>query len=112
MAYTDDDVFHLPGWLGEHLKIIDTFPHVGAVTGFYIRQRVVMSSEVPWHFVNQPEIETECGLLMPHKWEEEYRINSGRTQERYDSEVARDRGHHCEVQGAGAWVSAHHFQMV
>ena len=40
VAYTDDDVFHLPGWLGEHLKIIDTFPNVGAVTGFYIRQRV------------------------------------------------------------------------
>ena len=34
VAYTDDDVFHLPGWLGEHLKIIDTFPNVETVTGF------------------------------------------------------------------------------
>ena len=112
VAYTDDDVFHLPGWLGEHLKIIDTFPKVGAVTGFYIRQRVVMSSESTLAFVNQPEIETERGLLMPHKWEEEYMINSGRTQERYDSEVAGIDDIIVKYKGLEAWVSAHHFQMV
>jgi len=112
VAYTDDDVFHLPGWLGEHLKIIDTFPNVGAVTGFYIRQRVVMSSESTLAFVNRPEIETERGLLMPHKWEEEYRINSGRTQERYDSEVAGIEDIIVKYKGLEAWVSAHHFQMV
>ena len=26
IAYTDDDVFFLPGWLDTHLKIIDTYP--------------------------------------------------------------------------------------
>ena len=112
VAYTDDDVFHLPGWLGEHLKIIDTFPNVGAVTGFYIRQRVVMSSESTLAFVNRPEIETERGQLMPHKWEEEYMVNSGRTQERYDSEVAGIDDIIVKYKGLEAWVSAHHFQMV
>jgi len=112
VAYTDDDVFHLPGWLGAHLKIIDTFPNVGAVTGFYIRQRVAMSSESTVAFVNQPEMETERGLLMPRKWEEEYLINSGRTWERYEQEVAGIEDIIVTYQGLQAWVSAHHFQMV
>lgn len=112
VAYTDDDVFHLPGWLGEHLKIIDTYPNVGAVTGFYIRQRVAMSSKSTLEFANQPGMETERGLLMPHQWEEEYRINSGRTRERYDSEVAGIEDIIVKYKGLEAWVSAHHFQMV
>jgi glycosyltransferase involved in cell wall biosynthesis len=112
VAYTDDDVFHLPGWLGAHLKIIDTFPNVGAVTGFYIRQRVAMSSDSTLAFVNQPGIQTERGLLMPRKWEEEYLVNSGRDWERYEREVAGIEDIIVTYQGLQAWVSAHHFQMV
>ncbi len=112
VAYTDDDVFHLPGWLSAHLEIIDTFPGVGAVTGFYIRQRVAMSSESTLAFVNQPGMETERGLLMPRKWEEEYIDNSGRTWEQYQSEVEGIEDIIVKYQGLEAWVSAHHFQVV
>jgi glycosyltransferase involved in cell wall biosynthesis len=112
VAYTDDDVFHLPGWLSEHLKIIDTYPNVGAVTGFYIRQRVAMSSESTLAFANQSEIQTERGLLMPRKWEEEYLVNSGRSWKRYESEVAGIEDIITTYKGLQAWVSAHHFQMV
>jgi hypothetical protein len=112
VAYSDDDIFHLPGWLGKHLEIIDTFPNVGAVTGFYIRQRVGMSSESTLAFANQPGIKTERGLLMPRKWEEEYLINSGRTWERYETEVEGLEDIIVTYKGLEAWVSAHHFQMV
>ncbi|HEY9121761.1 MAG TPA: glycosyltransferase family A protein [Brevefilum sp.] len=112
VAYCDDDVFHLPGWLGKHLEIIDTFPNVGAVTGFYIRERVALSSESTLAFANQPGVETERGLLMPQKWEEEYMVNSGRTLERYQSEVAGIEDVIVKYRGLEAWVSAHHFQMV
>jgi len=112
VAYTDDDVFHLPGWLGAHLEVIDTFPDVGAVTGFYVRQRVVMSSDTTVAFADRPEIKTRRGLLMPRKWEEEYVNNSGRSWERYESEVAGIEDIIVTYQGVEAWVSAHHFQMV
>ena len=112
VAYTDDDVFHMPGWLGKHLEIIDTFPDVGAVTGFYIRQRVAMSSESTLQFANKQEVETERGLLMPRKWEEEYIINSGRTWDRYEDEVWGIKDIIVKYHGLEAWVSAHHFQMV
>jgi hypothetical protein len=112
VAYTDDDVFHLPGWLGKHLEIIDTFPKVGAVTGFYIRQRVEMSSESTLAFADKAEIKTQRGLLMPRKWEEEYLINSGRTWDRYESEVSGIEDVIVTHNSVEAWVSAHHFQMV
>jgi hypothetical protein len=118
VAYTDDDVFHLPGWLSAHLEIIDTYPNVGAVTGFYIRQRVGLSSESTVLFANtlattgQPGNKTQHGLLMPRKWEEEYLINTGRTWEQYQAETAGMEDIIVEYQGLEAWVSAHHFQMV
>ena len=33
IAYCDDDVLYYPGWLEAHLKIIDTYPGVGMVSG-------------------------------------------------------------------------------
>ena len=112
VAYTDDDVFFLPGWLKAHLEIIDTFPNVGAVTGFYIRERMALSSENTIAFANQPGMQTERGLLMPQKWAEEYMINTGRSQERYDEEVAGLEDIIVTYEGVEAWVSAHHYQMV
>ena len=82
------------------------------MTGFYIRQRVAMSSESTLAFAAQPEVEAQRGLLMPRKWEEEYMVNSGRTWDVYQSEVAGIEDVIVRYQGLEAWVSAHHFQMV
>lgn len=112
VAFSDDDNLYLPGWLKAHLEIIDNFPNVGAVTGFYVRQRVAMSSESTLAFAGRPDVETQRGLLMPEKWEEEYVINTGRTWERYHEEVADIEDVIVKYNGVEAWVSAHHFQMV
>lgn len=116
IAYTDDDVYHLPGWLPAHLEILDTYPNVGAVTGFYIKQRVAMSSEKTLEWVAQEEaannLTVERGQLIPKKWEEEYMDNSGRTLERYQSEVAGLEDVVVDFKGLKAWVSAHHFQVL
>jgi hypothetical protein len=112
VAYTDDDVFHLPGWLSVHLNLIDTYPNVGAVTGFYIRQRVAMGSESTLAFAQRPGITVQKGLLMPRQWEEEYVENSGRTWDVYNAEVAGIEDIIVAYDDLEAWVSAHHFQMV
>lgn len=112
VAFTDDDNLHLPGWLKAHLEIIDHFPNVGAVTGFYVRQRVAMSSESTLAFAEQPNVESQRGHLMPREWEEEYVNNTGRTWERYQEEVAGIEDVLVNYNGIEAWVSAHHFQMV
>jgi len=112
IAYSDDDVYHLKGWLPAHLAVLDTFPNVGAVTGFYIRQRVVMSSDNTLAWAENGAENVERGLLMPRKWEEEYMDNSGRTEERYQSEVAGVEDVVVSYHGLKAWVSAHHFEVL
>ena len=112
IAYSDDDVYHLKGWLPAHLEVLDTFPNVGAVTGFYIRQRVVMSSDSTLAWAESSAESVERGLLMPRKWEEEYKDNSGRTEERYQSEVAGVEDVVVSFKGLKAWVSAHHFEVM
>ena len=116
IAYSDDDVYHLPGWLPAHLKILDTYPSVGAVTGFYIKQRVDMSSEKTLAWVRENEqngtLAVQRGQLIPRKWEEEYMDNSGRSEERYQSEIAGLEDVAINYQGVKAWVSAHHFQVL
>lgn len=113
IAYTDDDVYHLKGWLPEHLQVLSTFPNVGAVTGFYIKQRVAMSSQKTLEWVEAGNADkVEKGQLIPRKWEEEYMDNSGRSEERYQSEVAGLEDMVVTFNHVKAWVSAHHFQVV
>jgi len=113
IAYTDDDVYHLKGWLPEHLCVLDTFPNVGAVTGFYIKQRVAMSSARTLEWVEAGNAESvEKGQLIPRKWEEEYMDNSGRAEVRYQSEIAGLEDVVVTYKGVKAWVSAHHFQVM
>lgn len=116
IAYSDDDVYHLPGWLPAHLQILDTYPNIGAVTGFYIKQRVDMSSEKTLEWAKEAEhngtISAERGQLIPRKWEEEYMDNSGRTEEHYQGEIAGLEDVVLDYNGLKAWVSAHHFQVL
>ncbi|HSN94059.1 MAG TPA: glycosyltransferase family 2 protein [Anaerolineaceae bacterium] len=116
IAYSDDDVYHLKGWLEEELKVLDNFPNVGAVTGFYIKQRVGMSSEKTLEWAKayeqvHPDL-VERGNLITPKWEEEYKINSGRDDARYKSEIAGLEDVVVTLSGIKAFVSAHHFEVM
>ena len=116
IAYTDDDVYHLPGWLDAHLALLDGYPNVGAVTGFYIKQRVNMSSDTTLKWADELEASqpdaVKRGQLIPRKWEEEYMDNSGRSEERYQGEIAGLEDIVVTYKGLKAWVSAHHFQVL
>lgn len=116
IAYSDDDVYHLKGWLDEHLRVLDAYPNVGAVTGFYIKQRVGMSSERTLEWVKayeeaNPKLVERGNLILP-KWEEEYKINSGRDDARYQSEIAGLEDVLVSLNGVKAYVSAHHFEVM
>ncbi|MFH1446053.1 MAG: glycosyltransferase family A protein, partial [Chloroflexota bacterium] len=112
IAYADDDIYHLPGWLQAHLNVLDTFPNVGAVTGFYVRERVKLSSEATVKWAGKANHTVKRGLLMPRKWEEEYIEAYDRTTERYQSETEGIEDILVSYDGLEAWVSAHHFQVV
>jgi hypothetical protein len=112
IAYTDDDIFFFPGWLDAHLKLIDTYPQVGMVTGFYIRSRVQSAIASTLKFTQLPDVKTTRGNLIPREWEEEYILNSNRTWESYRAEVNGLEDIEISYHGLESWVSAHHFQFV
>lgn len=112
VAYTDDDIFFLPGWLEAHLKLIDTFPRVGMVTGLYVRPRVNYATHSTLAFAQEPKVEVVRGRFIPQEWEEEYITNSNRTWESYAKEIEGLEDISLTYQGAEALVSAHHFQFV
>jgi hypothetical protein len=112
IAYTDDDVFFLPGWLETHLKIIDTYPRVGAVTGFYIRPHMRYGNESAFRFADKPDVYVERGLLIPKDWEQQYIDNMGRTWDKYNDEISGLQDLALNYKGVETLVSAGHHQFV
>jgi glycosyltransferase involved in cell wall biosynthesis len=112
IAYTDDDVFFLPGWLETHLKIIDTYPGVGMVTGFYIRPHMSYGNDSALKFAERPDVITQRGLLIPGEWEQQYIDNMGRTREKYNEEIAGLQDVSLTYEGVETLVSAGHHQFV
>lgn len=112
IAYADDDIYHLPGWLQAHLEVLDAYPNVGAVTGFYVRQRAKLSSSSTVKWASEMSHTLEKGLLIPSKWEDEYIDAYDRSPERYQSETEGIEDILLKFNNVEAWVGAHHFQMV
>ncbi len=112
IAYADDDIYHLPGWLPAHLEVLDTYPNVGAVTGFYVRQRVRLSSSNTVKWAGEGGHTVKKGLLVPRQWEDEYIDAYDRSPERYQEETEGIEDILVKHHDVEAWVGAHHFQMV
>jgi glycosyltransferase involved in cell wall biosynthesis len=112
VAYSDDDVFFLPGWLDAHLKIMETYPRVGLVTGFYIRSHLRYATHSIEAFANQPDVQVSRGLLIPHEIEQHYIDNMGRSPDSYQQEVNGLEDIQFSYKGVNALASAGHHQFV
>jgi hypothetical protein len=112
VAYTDDDVFFLPGWLEEHLKIIDTYPDVGSVCGLYMRPLMAYGIKSTMKFLDAPDVQVERGMLLPREMEQHYIDHMGRTWESYQKETEGLEDISVTYKGVQAFVSAGHHQFV
>jgi glycosyltransferase involved in cell wall biosynthesis len=112
VAYSDDDILFLPGWLDECLRVLDAFPNTGAVSGYYLRLPMKYGVQSTMKYAEESGSVVERGQIIPHEWAQHYIENYGRTWEQYQEEVA---GVDDIVLAAGdveAFVSAHHMQFV
>lgn len=112
IAYSDDDVLFLPGWLDEHVKLLETYPQVGLVTGFYIRSHLRYAMQTLETFARRPDIEVSRGQLLSRQFEQHYIDNMGRSWESYLEEVKGLEDIQFTYQGVKAWASAGHHQFV
>ncbi|MCD6356354.1 MAG: glycosyltransferase family 2 protein, partial [Anaerolineaceae bacterium] len=112
IAYCDDDVFFLPGWLERHLEVIDVYPDVGAVTGTYIKSHMKMSVESTIKFAGRPDVKMEKGNLVSREIERHYIENMGRTWEKYQKEIENVEDVRITFKGVQTFASAGHHQFV
>ena len=112
IAYCDDDVFFLPGWLKRHLEVIDAYPDVGAVTGMYIKPHMKEGVETTMRFAAKPDVKTEKGNLINKDLELHYIANMGRTWEQYQKEIRGLEDVRMTYKGIQTYASAGHYQFI
>jgi glycosyltransferase involved in cell wall biosynthesis len=112
LAYTDDDVFFLPGWLEAHLRILDTYPNAAQVTGFYFRPLAAYGIQSTLAFAESGQAQARRGYLIPPDMEQHYIDSMGRTADSYTNEVAGLEDVLLDYRGVQAYVSAGHHQFV
>jgi len=112
IAYCDDDVFFLPGWLERHLEVLDTYPDVGVVTGMYIKPHMKEGITSTIRFAERDDVQMEKGKLIDREIEQHYIENMGRTWEMYEQEVAGLEDVRITYQGIQTFASAGHYQFV
>ena len=112
VAYSDSDVFFHPGWLSEHMRILEAFPDVGTVTGFPHRRIPKYHSNTITRAEADPNIAVERGLFIPEDWIEEHILSLGKSAERYREKIkdVQDVRLHCK--GVSAFAAHGHFQFV
>ncbi len=85
IAFADSDVYFLPGWLEESIKVLETFPEAGAVTALPLA-----ASNVPVHrrsFFEKMQadasVQVETGLFIPDAYITAHRNSLGKSPENY-----------------------------
>jgi len=112
IAYTDDDVFFLPGCLERQLEVVDTYPDVGMVTGMYIKPHMKEGIQSTLDFSKREDVETEVGKLIDPETEKHYIKHTGRTWERYNEEIEGLVDIRMTFRGVQTYASAGHYQFI
>jgi glycosyltransferase involved in cell wall biosynthesis len=112
IAYSDDDVFFLPGWLDESLKVLETYPKVGMVTGMYIRLHMKEGISSVLEFAKRPDVKVKTGELIPKELEQHFIDNTGRTWDQYKKETEGFKDIQLTYKGLNTLASAGHYQFV
>jgi len=113
IAYTNDDVFYYPGWLQEHLKIMNTFPDVGMVSGAPVGIQSTLANQSLISLMDQdlPELRVSRTARNP-QWEEDWAKSTGRNNDEHQSFIKDNPHTLLDYQGAKAVGLANHYQFL
>ena len=113
IAYCDDDIFFYPGWLPAHLRILETFPNVGMVSGWAIRHNFSYGIQSCLELAEtDPDVRLERTQRIPDEWEIDFAISTGRDPEGHLATTAEMQDIVLHYNGVSAFATANHFQFV
>jgi hypothetical protein len=112
IAYADSDIYFYPGWLSAQLKVLETFPTAGMVTGLPLWSPPEFSTATVAWAQQHPQARLERGRFL--SWEDYWRHARS-----LGAEPDKARAHFDAVedlrlsyQGQHYYVGAGHFQFV
>lgn len=116
VAYSDDDVLYSPGWLGAQLRILDTFPGVGLVSGVPVRHQFRYGNRsLPAYLAAHPQVASRTGHFIPDEWERDF-FRSVCHGDAVEATFQKVRAAHQDLvlsmDGVEAYATATHFQFI
>lgn len=113
VAYADDDIFHYPGWLEAHMRILDGFPGVGMVSGAAVRTLWDHAHQSNLRLAQEdPEVKLIKGQKIPMQWEVDWAESYGRDPEKHVEAMGLLDDFILERHGLQAFAIANHNQFV
>ena len=112
IAYSDDDIFFLPGWLEACMKIMDAYPKVGMVSGHYARMQMTYGIDSTMKFVRHSGVQHQSGRFWPDEHERHFVDNYGGDHEKYNRKTRDLEDMRLRYKNVDALVSAQHMQFV
>ncbi|MFO8036875.1 MAG: glycosyltransferase family A protein [Anaerolineales bacterium] len=112
-AYSNDDVYYYPGWLKAHLRILETYPKVGMVSGTPVGFASEHGNQSTTDFINSdvPGLEvTQRDRVQA--WEIDWAKSTGRDVDEHLKTVQHMPHIMLNYRGVEAISSATHFQFV
>ncbi len=112
VAFADYDIYFHPGWLDAHLKVLETFPNVGMVTGIPVRPPEEFSTSTLAWATQEPEAEITRGVFQ--EWETYWtHVRSlGFSEDKARRTYAEGLDIRLMYRGMEVFVGAGHFQFV
>ena len=113
IAYSDDDVLYYPGWLDAHLKILNTFPQVGMVSGAPVGYSSEHALSAVSAFIHDPAEHVEVSEIPRNEsWESSWAESTGRSVDEHLFACRKTPHLQLTYQGIDAIQGAKHFQFV
>ncbi|MEW6715901.1 MAG: glycosyltransferase [Chloroflexota bacterium] len=112
IAYADNDIYFHPGWLEEHLRVLETYPNVGMVTGIPLRSPLEFStSTLEWGH-KDPQVTTSQGALQDWDIFWTHAKSLGLSVTRAQRVYRQSEDFKFEYLGVETYLGAGHFQFV
>ena len=111
-CFSDDDVYHYPGWLDKHLEVLNTYPSPALVSGS--PQRTATRWGVTtnnWFAQRHPGI-MKVGRFLSDESERMYARSIGRNEKAHITDTLGVDDCLFTYRGVKAWAYAHHMQFV
>ncbi len=114
IAYADDDIFFYPGWLEEHLRILEAFPKVGMVSGMPVRNASTYAITAVQELMHRGEngVTYRLERRIPDDWEDDWALSTGRDPQEHRRAMQAAQDIVLCAQGVEAIAGSNHFQFM